>query len=263
MRCRGSFRGALPEAFGSVRAPSCCHPSPSAVALRAGAGPDDKGCGCHGSIMRSWMSGPPVGRSRPGCSSRPGSTFSEFAGPAAVVGSRVATRAGSSGRITSSSQLPTVPQSTVMARASGAARLRADHGGGRLHSSLAEDDPASGPVCVMPSVLQPYVGRDRKRLRRRTLTSQPRAGGGKGGGVTPPLSLARQVATGCAPAPDLDAASHLNTAQRCRPRSKPDGRAGGRIECQLTSEPARDATSAPRVSEPIRAKHPMSGGFGP
>ena len=55
--------------------------------------------------------------------------------------------------------------------------LRADRmGAARIHSSLAEDDPAWGPECVMPSVRQPYVGPDRKRLRRRTRTSQPRTG---------------------------------------------------------------------------------------
>lgn len=36
-------------------------------------------------------------------------------------------------------------------------RLRADHWGGP-DSSLAEDDPAWRPECVVPSVLQPYVG---------------------------------------------------------------------------------------------------------
>lgn len=163
-------------------------------------------CRCHGSIMRSWMSGPPVGRSRPGCSSRSGSTFSEFAGPAAVVGSRVATRAGSSGRITSSSQLPTVPQSTVMARASGA--------------DPSPRRPRGRPVALVSRRGRPGVGAGvRDALGTSTVRrSQPEAAAskdahltaegrrGKGGGVTPPLSLARQVATGCAPAPDLDAA---------------------------------------------------------
>lgn len=86
---------------------------------------------------------------------------------------------------------------------------------------------------------------------------------GRGRSAAPYLPC--RGATGCAPAPGraLAAASALNTAQRCRPRSKPDGRAGGRMECRLTSEPAHDAASAHRVSEPIRAKRPTPGGVGP
>ena len=51
-------------------------------------------------------------------------------------------------------------------------RLRADHWGGP-DSSLAEDDPAWQPECVMPSVLQPYVGRKPRRRSGRCAGPAP------------------------------------------------------------------------------------------
>lgn len=41
----------------------------------------------------------------------------------------------------------------------------------------------------MPSVLQPYVGRNRKRLRRRMRTSQPRVGRVRAGAPAHPCPV--------------------------------------------------------------------------